>query len=118
MRQYPVHLHGLIEARQQRTKLPRLLSQSPLPSHSKSKPHGRRGETTAVASARKLSFKEQRELETLEATIAAAERRQAEIEEALTTNSSDARLVHELYQERELLALQLASDLGRWAELA
>ena len=37
---------------------------------------------------------------------------------SLTVNSSDARLVHELYQERELLALQLASYLGRWAELA
>ena len=67
---------------------------------------------------RRLSFKERNELETLEAGIQAGERRQAEIEAQLTANSSDARLVHQLYEERELLALQLASDLERWAELA
>jgi ATP-binding cassette subfamily F protein uup len=67
---------------------------------------------------RKLSFKEQKELAALEAEIHEGERRQAEIERELATNSSDARLVHQLYQERELLAAKLESNLERWAELA
>jgi hypothetical protein len=35
----------------------------------------------------------------------------------LTSNPTDARLVHDLYQERELLTVQLENDLSRWAEL-
>ena len=67
---------------------------------------------------RKLSFKEQRELEALEARIEAAEGRQAQIEIELAANSSDAYLVNQLFEERETLAAQLARDLDRWAELA
>lgn len=67
---------------------------------------------------RKLSFKEQKELAALEVAIAEGERRQIEIEVELDTNASDARLVHQLYEEREQLAGQLARDLDRWAELA
>jgi ATP-binding cassette subfamily F protein uup len=69
-------------------------------------------------SKRKLSFKEQRELEELETRIEEAERRQSEIEIELAANSSDAHLVHQLFQERETLALELARALDRWAELA
>jgi ATP-binding cassette subfamily F protein uup len=73
----------------------------------------------APASARrKLSFKERKELEAMEARIEAAERRQAEIETELAANSSDAHLVHQLYEEREKLTKQLTHDLERWAELA
>jgi ATP-binding cassette subfamily F protein uup len=67
---------------------------------------------------RKLSFKEQRELEALEARIEAAEGRQAQIEIELAANSSDAYLVNQLFEERETLAAQLARDLERWTELA
>ncbi|HEX7173857.1 MAG TPA: ABC-F family ATP-binding cassette domain-containing protein [Pyrinomonadaceae bacterium] len=67
---------------------------------------------------RKLSFKERKELEATEARIQAAERREVEIETELTLNSSNADLVHQLYQEREELTEQLARDLDRWAELA
>ena len=119
LRQYPGNYTAFVEARQQEEKAAPIVKPKPTPKSSpKSNQLPASAESTTPAAARKLSFKEQRELEALEAAIAAAERRQAEIEEALTTNSSDARLVHELYQERELLALQLASDLGRWAELA
>ncbi|HEY0097712.1 MAG TPA: ABC-F family ATP-binding cassette domain-containing protein [Pyrinomonadaceae bacterium] len=79
-------------------------------------------ERTAQAAAppakRKLSFKEQRELEELEARIQTAEQRQAEIETELAANSSDAHLVNKLFQERETLALELTRALDRWAELA
>jgi ABC transport system ATP-binding/permease protein len=67
---------------------------------------------------RKLSFKEERELKELEARIEAAERRQSEIETALTANSTDAYLVHQLYNEQAMLVAQLERDLDRWAELA
>ena len=119
LRQYPGNYTAFVEARQQVEKAALIVK--PKATTSKSSPKSKQlpaNAETTTAAARKLSFKEQRELEALEAAIAAAERRQAEIEDALTTNSSDARLVHELYQERELLAVQLASDLGRWAELA
>jgi Uup-like ABC transporter family protein len=66
---------------------------------------------------RKLSFKEQKELAALESEIQ-GERRQAEIEAELANNSSDAQLVHQLYQERELLIAKLAGALDRWADLA
>lgn len=118
LRQYPGNYTAFMEARQQEEKAALIVKpKATLKSSPKSNKLPASAESTTAA-ARKLSFKEQRELEALEAAIAAAERRQAEIEEALTTNSSDARLVHDLYQERELLAVQLASDLGRWGELA
>jgi ATP-binding cassette subfamily F protein uup len=117
LRQYPGNYSAFMETRQQEEKAAPIAKPKPAPQSSPKKSRDK-APSTAPAAARKLSFKEQRELEALEEAIAAAERRQAEIEEALSTNASDARLVHELYQEQELLALQLASDLSRWAELA
>ncbi len=67
---------------------------------------------------RKLSFKEKRELEELEARIPAAEARKAEIEKELDANSSDHVLVQQLYEELQTLNEQLDRDLNRWAELA
>ncbi|MCI0389140.1 MAG: ABC-F family ATP-binding cassette domain-containing protein [Acidobacteria bacterium] len=67
---------------------------------------------------RKLSFKERRELEDLEARIPAAEARKAEIEKELDANSSDHVLVQNLYEELQSLNEQLDCDLNRWAELA
>ncbi|HEX9918294.1 MAG TPA: ABC transporter C-terminal domain-containing protein, partial [Pyrinomonadaceae bacterium] len=73
---------------------------------------------SATQAKRKLTFKEQRELEELEARIEETERKQVEIETRLAANSSDAHLVHQLFVERETLAAGLARDLERWAELA
>lgn len=67
---------------------------------------------------RKLSFKERRELEELEARIPTAEARKAEIEKELDANSSDHVLVQQLYEELQTLNEQLDRDLNRWAELA
>jgi ATP-binding cassette subfamily F protein uup len=115
LRQYPGNYTAFMETRLQEEKVALVVKPKPNPK-SNQDPAG--AERAAPATVRRLSFKEQRELEALEAAITAAEQRQAEIEETLTTNSSDARLVHDLYQERELLVLQLASDLGRWEKLA
>jgi ATP-binding cassette subfamily F protein uup len=67
---------------------------------------------------KKLSFKEKRELETLEADIAAAEKRQAEIETQLSVYASDAFKLNELFVEQQKLTAQLDRDLERWAELS
>jgi ATP-binding cassette subfamily F protein uup len=67
---------------------------------------------------KKLTFKEKRELETLEANIAAAEKRQAEIETQLNLYASDAGKLNELFVEQQNLIQQLDRDLERWAELS
>ncbi|MCP9493601.1 MAG: ABC-F family ATP-binding cassette domain-containing protein [Pyrinomonadaceae bacterium MAG19_C2-C3] len=67
---------------------------------------------------RKLSFKERRELETLEANIAAAEARQTEIERQLNLHATDAAKLETLFNEQQHLAARLAQDMERWLELA
>lgn len=78
--------------------------------------------TTAATSdkpkSKKLSFKETRELEALELSIAAAEARLPEIARELTLAASDAGKVHDLYIEQQNLETQLETDMNRWAELA
>jgi ATP-binding cassette subfamily F protein uup len=67
---------------------------------------------------RKLSFKERRELESLEVRIAAGEDRRAEIQALLSKHASEAGMVNELFTEQQQLAEQLDRDMARWAELA
>jgi ATP-binding cassette subfamily F protein uup len=70
------------------------------------------------AAPKKLTFKENRELEELEARIATAEKRLPEIEKDLTTYGSQAGKVNELFLEQQKLNEQLETDMERWAELA
>lgn len=67
---------------------------------------------------RKISFKERREFEELEAGIALTEARLVEIDAELAANSSDHVLVARLYEESEALKKALDADLERWTELA
>lgn len=67
---------------------------------------------------KKLSFKETRELEALELSIAAAETRLPQIEKELALAASNAGKVHELFTEQQKLNEQLELDMTRWAELA
>jgi ATP-binding cassette subfamily F protein uup len=71
-----------------------------------------------ISDKRKLTFKEERELAALELEIEEGERRQAEIEMELAGNSSNAALVHQLFEERERLSARLTEAIDRWAELA
>ena len=71
--------------------------------------------TSGVA---KLSYKEKRELETVEARIAEAEARQPELEAALAEHATDADKVVSLSAELADLVAQLDADVDRWAELA
>jgi len=75
-------------------------------------------ESTSPTGKRKLTFKEEKELAALEAEIHDGEQRLKEIEVELAANSSDAGLVHKLYEERERLTARLADALDRWTELA
>ncbi len=79
---------------------------------------GRVTQTPEKPQSKKLSFKEMRELEALESSIAAAETRLPEIEKELTLAASDAGKVHELFTEQQKLTAKLEIDMVRWAELA
>ncbi len=70
------------------------------------------------AGLRKLSYKERRELESLEPQIAKDEARKAAIEARLVTEGSDHLVVQALYTELQALNEQLDRNLERWAELA
>ena len=68
--------------------------------------------------SKKLSFKETRELDELEKSIAAAEARLPAIEKQLTLAATDAGKVHELFVEQQSVEAGLEADMTRWAELA
>ena len=75
-------------------------------------------QTAEAFKPKKLSFKEARELEALELSIAAAETRLPEIERELTLAASDAGKVHLLFTEQQELTAKLEIEMARWAELA
>lgn len=66
----------------------------------------------------KLSFKEKRELETLEAKIPETEKRLAEIEQDLNKFATDSFKLNELFNEQQTLNEQLEKDSERWLELS
>jgi len=68
--------------------------------------------------SRKLTFKEKRELETLEERIATAEIRKADLERQLNAHTTDAAKVQALFTEQQGLLQQLDQDMERWAALA
>ncbi|HEX8141616.1 MAG TPA: ABC-F family ATP-binding cassette domain-containing protein [Pyrinomonadaceae bacterium] len=112
LREYPGNYAAFLEARQREER------ESAPAKPETSERAARQERSQAQTAKRKLSFKERKELEDLEASIQLAELRGAELERELSANSSDAYLVHRLYEEREALAAQLARDLDRWSELA
>ncbi|NTU67282.1 MAG: ABC-F family ATP-binding cassette domain-containing protein [Chlorobiaceae bacterium] len=67
---------------------------------------------------RKISGKEKREMEQLEAAIAKAEKRQTEITAELSASSSDFQAVQRLGDELHSLQAKLDRDMARWSELA
>ncbi|MDQ3751159.1 MAG: ABC-F family ATP-binding cassette domain-containing protein [Acidobacteriota bacterium] len=77
-----------------------------------------RSPVTENSASKKLSFKEKRELETLELQIPETEKRLAEIEKQLNLSGSDAGKVNELFVEQQKLNLQFEQALERWTELA
>jgi ATP-binding cassette subfamily F protein uup len=72
---------------------------------------------SAKAEPKKLTFKEKREFEEIEARIAKTEARLPEIEKEMVQFASDAGKVHQLFEEQQKLSSRLETDLERWAEL-
>jgi ATP-binding cassette subfamily F protein uup len=114
LREYPGNYTAFLETRQQEEASAAALKVKPETRGRGVHPPGQI-ETTVK---RKLSFKEKRELEELEIRIQQIEQRLRELETELAANSSDASLVHQLFDERERLTQKLARDLDRWTELA
>ena len=112
VREYPGNYSAFLEARRGDVGGDDAAEQAPA-----ARPPTRQSNAPPPAK-RKLTFKERKELEATEARVQSAEGRVAEIEAELSANASDAGVVHRLYEEREQLTGQLASDLERWAELA
>ena len=65
-----------------------------------------------------LSYREQQELESLEATIEEIEDRLAEIDEDLVEQAGDYEKARELDDEKQQLEQELDEAMTRWAELA
>jgi len=75
-------------------------------------------EATSVSPSRKLSFKERREFEELEARIENAETRRAEIHSEMAQVSSDYTRLQALSSELQTIDSSIDRDLLRWSELA
>jgi ABC transport system ATP-binding/permease protein len=111
VRQYPGNYSAFLEIRERQTA----------EAAEAVKPNAEKPVRPAAAAAnapRKLSFKERRELETLEAEIDGAEARKIAIEAELAANASDSALVQKLYGELQSLNEKLERDVERWSELA
>jgi len=70
------------------------------------------------SASKKLTFKEKRELETLEKSIPETEKRMVDIENELNSFAADSYKVNQLFTEQQQLNENLEKDLGRWTELA
>jgi ATP-binding cassette subfamily F protein uup len=73
---------------------------------------------TETSPSKKLSFKEKREFEMLEAQIPETENRLSEIEKELNQFAADSFKVNELFIKQQKLNAQLESDMERWLELS
>jgi len=74
-------------------------------------------QTKAVETKKKLSFKEQREYETLESEIAALEQRKADLTESMTAGGHHEELTRWAREIGEIDA-QISTKSDRWLELA
>ena len=77
---------------------------------------GAQGETSPSSPKKKLSFKEQKEFEQLDAAIPALEAEQKELEEKMASSDFEvARAAGERYNQ---IAAELEEKYARWEELA
>jgi len=81
-------------------------------------PNAERTPSPAGAVPRKLTYRERKELEQVEARIAGAEARKAAIQEELGAAGSDYGRAEGLYRELTELEGKLEAELERWGELA
>ncbi|HWI52524.1 MAG TPA: ABC-F family ATP-binding cassette domain-containing protein [Symbiobacteriaceae bacterium] len=82
-----------------------------------SRPEPAQAQPEARKRALKLTFKEQREWETIESEITALEARVARLKAGIEAAASDYTRVQELYVEQVAAEAELNGKLDRWAEL-
>ncbi|MCL6456444.1 MAG: ABC-F family ATP-binding cassette domain-containing protein [Gorillibacterium sp.] len=70
------------------------------------------------ARGRKLTFKEQKEWDGIEAVIAELEAKSASLKQRIEANGSNYDLIRELFEEERLVTLQLEQAMQRWTELS
>jgi ABC transport system ATP-binding/permease protein len=88
-------------------------------SHAKPPPSKREQPSAPSTEApRKLTFKEQRELQELEARLEAAESRKGALHSEMADASSEYERVQQLYGELQSLEEAIERDFTRWSELA
>jgi ATP-binding cassette subfamily F protein uup len=75
------------------------------------------GSVAAEMKKRKLTYKEQEELKTLERSIPKLETRLTELETELAAQSSNYTALKELYAKKEATEKSLQGSMERWAEL-
>jgi ABC transport system ATP-binding/permease protein len=115
IREYPGNYSAFMEIRdREKAELEDAKIAARRPAPREPEPEGR----TSAGAKRKLTFKEKRELEELEQSIARLEARKLEIDRELETFASDHVRVQSLYEESQSLAKTLDHDLNRWTELA
>ena len=73
---------------------------------------------TGKPKLQKFSFKEKREYETLETSIAASEKRLAEIESELAKHATDSFKLNELFAEQARTNERMEKDTEHWLELS
>ncbi|WCN39639.1 ABC-F family ATP-binding cassette domain-containing protein [Aneurinibacillus uraniidurans] len=66
---------------------------------------------------RRLSYNEQRELETIDDDIARLETRSAELEQGMNNTGSDYGLLQQLTEEKRQVDAELEAKIERWSEL-
>jgi len=111
---YPGNFSFYLESiREQEQTPPRPLQH--VPRQSSAAPAAREAATAKMG---KLSFKERRELEDLQARILTSETRKAEVEAQLAEPAGGFEAMKALSDELQALTESLDSDMNRWAELA
>lgn len=76
------------------------------------------GTSAGEKPTRKISFKEKRELEELEARIESSESRLSEIKQQIDSSGSDYLALQSLTAEMESLQSRLEADIDRWGQLS
>ena len=92
------------------------VTQPPAKQTSQSKPPP--SKSTATDRPRKLSWKEQRELEHLESRIETLEIEQAHLAEAINRSGNDYLKLQELSEQLQCVESELATAMDRWLELS
>jgi ABC transport system ATP-binding/permease protein len=111
IREYPGNYSAFLEIRAREGKEQEVAQPTkPAPNKAAAEPD--------KAKPRKLSFKEKKELETLEQTISEGDKRKLEIESALYNAGADYELTSKLTAELAALTGRLDAALERWAELS